>query len=117
MTNERRVGRRSSMAPKLMPNSRTKDADLAAIKARFESNYALIASDSKIASNPIVIAALANAKASEAALYAALADVDAKRNFFRVGLTHRRFRQAGVAAEKAHDALRAAIEIAKAGDR
>jgi hypothetical protein len=80
------------MAPKLMPDSRTKDADLAAIKARFESNYALIASDSKIASNPIVIAAHANAKASEAALYAALADVDAKRNFLRVGLTHRRFR-------------------------
>jgi hypothetical protein len=54
-----------------MPGSR--DADLVAIKARFESNYALVASAPKIASNPLVIAALANAKASEAALYAALA--------------------------------------------
>ena len=98
-----------------MPGSR--DADLVAIKARFKSNYALVASDPKIASNPHVIAALANAKAGEAALYAALADVDAERNLFRMGSTHRRFRQAGVAAEKAHDALRAAIEIAEEGDR
>ena len=37
-----------------------KDADLAAIKARYESNYALITRDHpKIANDPVIIAALA----------------------------------------------------------
>jgi hypothetical protein len=49
-----------------------KDADLAAIKARYESNYALITNDPKIANDPVIVAALAKAKASEAAFYAAL---------------------------------------------
>jgi len=40
-----------------MPSFR--DADLAAIKARYESNYALIAKDPKIANDPVIIAALA----------------------------------------------------------
>jgi hypothetical protein len=52
-----------------------KDADLAAIKARYESNYALITNDPKIANDPVIIAALAKAKASEAAFYAALENV------------------------------------------
>ena len=34
-----------------------KDADLAAIKARYESNYALITNDPKIAKDPAIIAA------------------------------------------------------------
>jgi predicted Zn-dependent protease with MMP-like domain len=44
----------------------TKEADLAAAKARMEMNYA-IASHPKFAGNPIVSAALANAKANDAA--------------------------------------------------
>ena len=39
-----------------------KDADLAAIKARYESNYALVNNDPKIANDPVIIAALAKAK-------------------------------------------------------
>jgi hypothetical protein len=35
-----------------------KDADLAAIKARYECNYALITNDPKIANDPVIIAAL-----------------------------------------------------------
>ena len=91
-----------------MPGS--KDADLAAIKTRYESDYALIASDPKIVNDPLVIAAIANAKASDAAFYAALEDVEAKRNFLHRWNTYRHFRQTSVAAEKAHDALRAAVE-------
>ena len=41
------------------------DPDLAALKARYESNYALVTNDPKIASDPVIIAALAKAKASE----------------------------------------------------
>ena len=48
------------------------DADLAAIKARYESHYALVTDDPKIASDPVIIAALAKAKASEVAFYAAV---------------------------------------------
>jgi hypothetical protein len=55
-----------------------KDADLTAIKARYESNYALITNDPKIANDPVIIAALAKAKASEAAFYAALEKVKPK---------------------------------------
>jgi hypothetical protein len=94
-----------------MPVSR--DADLAAIKARYESDYALIAGDPKIANNPRIVAALAKAKASDAAFYAALEDAEAKRNFLRRWNTYRHFRQASVTAEKAHDALRAAVEGAR----
>ena len=60
-----------------------KDADLAAIKARYESNYALITNDPKIANDPVIIAALAKAKSSEAAFYAALENVEAKSNLLR----------------------------------
>lgn len=63
-----------------MPGS--SDPDLAAMKARYELNYRLIDSDPKLASSPIVIAALATAKASEAAFYAATKDVETQRNFF-----------------------------------
>ena len=48
---------------RIMPSF--KDADLAAIKARYKSNYALITNDPKIANDPVIIAALAKAKASE----------------------------------------------------
>ena len=93
-----------------MPSFR--DADLAAIKARYESNYALITNDPKIANDPVIIAALAKAKASEAAFYAALENVEAKSNLLRRWGAFRRFRQAAIAAEKAHDKLRAAVKAA-----
>ena len=41
------------------------DPDLAALKTRYESNYALVTNNPKIASDPVIIAALAKAKASE----------------------------------------------------
>jgi len=72
------------------------------------------ASDPKIANNPLVIAALANAKASDAAFYAALENMEAKRTFFHRWSAYRHFRQASLKAEKAHDALRAAVERARA---
>jgi hypothetical protein len=92
---------------RIMPSF--KDADLAAIKARYESNYALITNDPKIAKDPVIIAALAQAKASEAGFYAALENVEAKSNLLRRWGAFRRFRQAAIAAEKAHDKLRAAV--------
>jgi hypothetical protein len=91
-----------------MPNF--KDADLAAIKARYESNYAFVTNDPKIANDPVIVAALAKARASEAAFYAALENVEAKSNFLRRWGAFQRFRQAAIAAEKAHDKLRAAVE-------
>ena len=67
---------------RIMPSF--KDADLAAIKARYKSNYALIANNpKKIANDPVIIAALAKAKASEAAFYAAFENVEAKSNLLR----------------------------------
>jgi hypothetical protein len=81
--------------------------DLAAIKARYESNYALITNDPKIANDPVILAALAKAKASEAAFCAAVENVEAKGNLLRRWGAFRRFRQAAMAAEKAHDKLRA----------
>jgi hypothetical protein len=94
-----------------MPSS--VDADLAAIRARYESIYSLIAHDPKIANNSVVSAALAKTKAREAAFYAALENVEAKRNFLSKWSAFRRFRQASIAAEKAHDKLRAAVKTAK----
>jgi hypothetical protein len=88
------------------------DADLAAIKARFESNYALVTNDPKIAGDPVIIAALAKAKASAATFYAALESVEANSDFLWRWGAFRRFRQAAIAAEKAHDKLRAAVEAA-----
>jgi hypothetical protein len=88
------------------------DPDLAALKARYESNYALVTNNPKIASDPIIIAALAKAKASEASFYAALENVEANSNFLSRWGAFRRFRQAAIAAEKAHDKLRAAVEAA-----
>jgi len=96
-----------------MSDPRTKDADLAAIKARYEFNYALVASNPKIADNPLVIAAVTNSKASYAAFLAALAEVEAERSLFRMWRTHRHFRQACAAADSAHAALRFAIESAE----
>jgi hypothetical protein len=95
-----------------MPDNPTKEADLAAVKARMEMNYA-IAGHPQFAGNPIVSAALANAKASDAAFLTALAEVEAERNFFRMWKTHRHFREACAAADQAHAALRAAIESAE----
>ena len=93
-----------------MPNF--KDADLAAIKARYESNYAFVTNDPKIANDPVIVAALAKARASEAAFYSALENVEAKSNFLRRWGAFRRFRQAAIAAEKAHDRLRATVKAA-----
>ena len=88
------------------------DPDLAALKTRYESNYALVTNNPKIASDPVIIAALAKARASEAAFYAALDSVEAKSNFLWRWGAFRRFRQTAIAAEKAHDKLRAAVEAA-----
>jgi|SRR5271156_3324595 len=93
-----------------MPSS--KDADLTAMKVRYASIYAIITNDPKIANYPVVSAALLNAKASEAAFYAALENVEAS-NFFRRWNAFRRFRKASIAAEKAHDKLRAVVKTAK----
>jgi hypothetical protein len=93
-----------------MPSFR--DAHLAAIKARYEANYVLITNDPKIANDPVIIAALATTKASEAAFYAALENVEAKSNLIRRWGAFRRFRQAAIAAEEAHDKLRAAVKAA-----
>ncbi len=94
-----------------MPSSG--DVDLAAIKSRYESECALVTGP-KIANNSVVIAALANAKASAAAFYAALENAEAKRTFLGRWGAFRRFRQASMAAEKAHDKLRATVETAEA---
>jgi hypothetical protein len=94
-----------------MPDSRTKDADLAAIKARCELNYT-IASHPKFADDQIVMAALANAKASETAFLAAVAEADVARGF-RIWGAYRHCRQECAAADSAHAALRAAIESAE----
>ena len=91
-----------------MTDARTKAADLAAIKARSELNYA-VANHPMFAGNPLVAAALANAKANDAAFLAALAEVEAERNFFRMWKTHRHFRQACAAADKGHATLREVI--------
>lgn len=96
-----------------MSGTRTKEADLAAMKAGYEFNYALVASNPKIAGNPLVIAAVANSKASYTAFLAALAEVEAERSFFRIWRTHRHFRQTCAAADSAHAALRFAIESAE----
>ncbi len=63
-----------------MPDT-TKEADLAAVKARMKMNYA-IAGYPKFVGNPIVSAALSNAKANDAAFFAALAELEAERSFF-----------------------------------
>jgi hypothetical protein len=91
-----------------MTDARTKAADLAAIKARWELNYA-VANHPMFAGNPLVAAALANAKANDAAFLAALAEVEAERNFFRMWKTHRHFRQACAAADRGHATLREVI--------
>jgi hypothetical protein len=93
--------------------SNSKEVDLAAVKARMELNYS-IASHPKFAGDAIVAAALANAKASDAAFFTALAELEAERSFFRMWRTHRHFREACAAADKAHSALRAAVEFAEA---
>jgi hypothetical protein len=77
-----------------------------------ELNYS-IASQPNFAGNPLVAAALANAKASDAAFFAALAEVEAERNLFRVWRTHRHFREACAAADNAHATLRGLVEIAE----
>jgi multidrug resistance efflux pump len=90
----------------------SKEADLAAIKARVELNYA-VASHPMFAGNPIVVAALANAKANDAAFFAAVVEADAARGL-RVWSAYRHLRQASAASDKAHATLRAAVESAEA---
>jgi hypothetical protein len=90
----------------------TKEADLAAAKARMKMNYA-VANHPQFAGNPIVAAALANAKASDAAFFSALAEVEAERSFLRMWRTHRHFRQVCAAADQAHEALRVAVTISE----
>src|SRR6516225_150184 len=94
-----------------MSDIRTKEADLAAARARCELNYA-VASHPKFAGNQMVMAALANAKASEAAFLAALAEADAARGFRRWS-TYRHCRQACAATDRAHATLRSTVEIAE----
>lgn len=89
-------------------------ADLAALKAGWELNYA-IASHPNFASNRIVQAALANAKASDAAFLAAVAEADTARGF-RIIKTYRHVRRTAALSEKAHATLRVAIERAEAYD-
>jgi tetratricopeptide (TPR) repeat protein len=95
-----------------MSMSDTKAADLAAIRARWELNYS-VARHPMFAGIPLVAAALANAKACDAAFLAALAEVEAERNLFRMWSTHRHFRQACAASDKAHATLREVIGIAE----
>ena len=75
-----------------------KDADLAAIKARYKSNYALITNDPKLRKTQPLLQH-AQAKASEAGFYAALENVEAKSNLLRRWGAFRRFRQAAIAAD------------------
>ena len=98
-----------------MPDTRTqsRDADLAVLKSRNELVYAHIANNPKIASNPLVVAALAYQKACYAAFLTAMADVDVNKNFFRVWSVHRHFTQACSTADNAMAALGRAIEIAE----
>ena len=90
-----------------MTDAATKEADLASIKTRYELAFA-IANQPKIASNPVVIAALAHAKATYAAFLAALAEADAAHGF-RILSTYRHVHQTGNAADSAFAALGAAI--------
>jgi hypothetical protein len=96
-----------------------KEADLAAIKARFEFNYALVDSEPTIAADPLVGAAVANCKASHAAFVQAVADADAARQFtglkaFRIWGADKRVREMCAAADQAFRGLRFAIEQAEA---
>jgi hypothetical protein len=94
-----------------MSDTRSKEADLAALKASAELNYS-VASHPMFAGNPIVIAALANAKASDAAFFAAVVEADAARGL-RIWSAYRHVRRASAASDKAHAALRAAVESAE----
>jgi len=95
-----------------MADDGSEAGDLAAIKARCELNY-LVASQPKFARNPRVIAAVATAKASEAALYAAVAKADAAPWFLTYGAYYH-VREVNSELDKAHAALRAALEYAEA---
>ena len=97
-----------------MPDNPSKARDLAAIKAGWELNYT-IARQPNFAGNRIVQAALANAEASDAAFLAAVAEADAAHGF-RIIKTYRHVRRTAASSEKAHAALRAAIERAEACD-
>jgi len=96
-----------------MTDNRSEEADLTAIKARCALNY-IIASQPKFARNPRVIAAVADAKASEAALDAAVAEADAEP-WFRMYGAYRHVLDVCAELDKSHAALRAAFEYAETG--
>jgi len=92
-----------------MTDSRTKKADLAAIAATCEMNYAVA---SQFSDDPIVVAAVARCKATYAAFIAAMAEADAARGFRRISTTMH-VRRACAAADAAQAALRIAVENAE----
>jgi hypothetical protein len=95
-----------------MADDGSEDGNLDAIKARCEMNY-LVAGQPKFARNPLVNAAVASAKASEAALHAAVAKADAAPWFLMYG-AHCRVREVHAELDRAHAALRATLESAQA---
>jgi len=86
--------------------------ELAAIKARCQLNY-VVAGQAKFARNSLVSAALANAKAIEAALDAAAAKADAAPWFLLYG-AYCRVREVCAELDKALMELRAALDCAEA---
>jgi hypothetical protein len=95
-----------------MADDASEQGDLAAIRARCEMNY-LVASQPKFAHNPLVIAAVASAKASEAAFHAAAAKADAAPWFLMYG-AHCHVRETCAALDRDQAALRAALQCAEA---
>jgi hypothetical protein len=95
-----------------MADDGSADGELVAIKARCQLNY-LVASQPKFARNPLVIAAVETAKASEAALDAALAKAEAAPWFLLYG-AYCRVREVCAELDRALTALRAALECAEA---
>jgi len=95
-----------------MADDGSEDGELAAIKARCALNL-VVASQPKFARNPLVIAAVETAKASEAALDAAVAKADAAPWFLLYG-AHCHVREVCAELDRAHAALRAALASADA---
>ena len=88
-----------------------KEADLAAIVAQCEVNFA-VASHPNFANDAIVIAALASAKASLTAFVAAVKDADAARGFRRLS-AFGNVRRASAACDVAQRTLIAAVRTAE----
>ena len=96
-----------------MTNARTKEADLAAIATKVEFNCNLARTN--FGNDPLVMAAVANVKATYEAFLAAVAEADAAR-FFRRLSADRHVRQCSMAADQAFHALRFAMEQAEEQD-